>query len=255
VTTALVVAVAAAGLVLAAACAVEAIRDRPAGIALLAVAAVAELVLLVAVGASVVALARGHDPASTATAIGYLVGVPFVVPVAAFSRSPSGRGGAASCSVPAGSSSPSWPRGSGRSGSPRPRRWACDRDRRRSGPARRLRVRVVRGGRRRPRGGADRHEVLPGAAGLRALGVRRGRLPRRRRRVRPGRPDGDAGRVGGVHVELVGVLVVGTVSLVADTAFPDDTVWSRYGSGYLFVPLVLPVAGLLWLARGRSRSG
>jgi hypothetical protein len=56
-------------------------------------------------------------------------------------------------------------------------------------------------------------------------------------------------------VELVGVLVVGTVSIVAGTAFPDDTVWSRYGSGYLFVPLVLPVAGLLWLARGRSRSG
>jgi hypothetical protein len=83
VTTALVVAVAVAGLVLAAACAVEAIRDRPAGIPLLAVAVAAELVLLVAVGASVVALARGHDPASTATTIGYLVGVPFVLPFAA----------------------------------------------------------------------------------------------------------------------------------------------------------------------------
>ena len=83
-TTALVVAVAVAGLALAGAGAVEAIRGRPAGIALLVVAAAAELVLLVAVGASVVALARGHDPASTATAIGYLVGVPFVVPVAAF---------------------------------------------------------------------------------------------------------------------------------------------------------------------------
>ena len=50
-------------------------------------------------------------------------------------------------------------------------------------------------------------------------------------------------------VELVGVLVVGTVSLAWASAFPDDTVWSRYGSGYFFVPLVLPVAGLLWLAR------
>jgi len=48
-------------------------------------------------------------------------------------------------------------------------------------------------------------------------------------------------------VELAGVLVVGTLSLVDPAAFPDDTVWSRYGSGYGFIPLVLPVLGLLWL--------
>ena len=30
-------------------------------------------------------------------------------------------------------------------------------------------------------------------------------------------------------------------------AFPDATVWSGYGRGYGFVPLVLPVLGLLWL--------
>ncbi|GAB3207339.1 hypothetical protein ACQEU5_11450 [Marinactinospora thermotolerans] len=48
-------------------------------------------------------------------------------------------------------------------------------------------------------------------------------------------------------VELAGVLIVGTLSLVDPAAFPDDTVWSRYGSGYLFIPLVLPVLGLLWL--------
>ena len=47
--------------------------------------------------------------------------------------------------------------------------------------------------------------------------------------------------------ELAGVLVVGTVSLLVPSAFPDDTVWSRYGSGYAFVPLVLPVLGLLRL--------
>jgi hypothetical protein len=48
-------------------------------------------------------------------------------------------------------------------------------------------------------------------------------------------------------VELAGVLIVGTASLVARGAFPDETVWSVYGRGYGFVPLVLPVLGLIWL--------
>jgi hypothetical protein len=48
-------------------------------------------------------------------------------------------------------------------------------------------------------------------------------------------------------VELLGVLVVGTLSLTDRAAFPDATVWSVYGKGYGFVPLVLPVLGLLWL--------
>ena len=50
-----------------------------------------------------------------------------------------------------------------------------------------------------------------------------------------------------VLVELVGVLVVGTLSLLDRQAFPDATVWSVYGQGYGFIPLVLPVLGLLWL--------
>jgi hypothetical protein len=50
-----------------------------------------------------------------------------------------------------------------------------------------------------------------------------------------------------VSVELVGVLVVGIVSLVAPRAFPDATVWSDFGAGYLFVPVVLPLLGLWWL--------
>jgi hypothetical protein len=50
-------------------------------------------------------------------------------------------------------------------------------------------------------------------------------------------------------VELVGVLAVGTWSLADPASFPDATVWSGYGSGYGFVPLVLPVFGLLWLRR------
>jgi hypothetical protein len=49
--------------------------------------------------------------------------------------------------------------------------------------------------------------------------------------------------------ELVGVLVVGTLSLLLPDAFPDQTVWSGFGIGYGFIPLVLPVLGLLRLRR------
>ena len=55
-------------------------------------------------------------------------------------------------------------------------------------------------------------------------------------------------------VELAGVLAVGTWSLVARATFPDATVWSGYGSGYGYVPLVLPVFGLLWLRRWSRRA-
>lgn len=55
-------------------------------------------------------------------------------------------------------------------------------------------------------------------------------------------------------VELAGVLVVGALSVVDPAAFPDDTVWSRFGSGYLFIPLILPVLGLLWLRRAGRRT-
>lgn len=51
--------------------------------------------------------------------------------------------------------------------------------------------------------------------------------------------------------ELVGVLVVGTLSLVAPELFGHPTVWSWFGMGYLFVPLVLPFLGLWWLATHR----
>jgi hypothetical protein len=53
-------------------------------------------------------------------------------------------------------------------------------------------------------------------------------------------------------VELIGVLVIGTLSLARPDAFPDETVWSGYGRGYGFVPLVLPVLGLLWLRRSAA---
>jgi hypothetical protein len=55
-------------------------------------------------------------------------------------------------------------------------------------------------------------------------------------------------------VEFVGVLAVGTWSLLDPARFPDATVWSGYGSGYGFVPLVLPVFGLLWLRHWSRRN-
>ncbi|WP_353511397.1 hypothetical protein [Intrasporangium sp.] len=54
-----------------------------------------------------------------------------------------------------------------------------------------------------------------------------------------------------IVIELIGVLVVGAVSYVAPEAFPDKTVWSHFGQGYGYVPLVLPVLGLLWIRRNR----
>lgn len=53
-------------------------------------------------------------------------------------------------------------------------------------------------------------------------------------------------------VELVGVLVVGAWSMLAPQMFPDATVWSTFGQGYLFLPLVLPVLGLWWLLSDRG---
>ncbi len=52
--------------------------------------------------------------------------------------------------------------------------------------------------------------------------------------------------------ELVGVLTVGTLSLAARDVFPHDSVWSVFGRGYGFVPLALPILGLLWL---RAQAG
>lgn len=54
-----------------------------------------------------------------------------------------------------------------------------------------------------------------------------------------------------VCFELAGVLVVGTLSFVVPELFAHDaTVWSGFGYGYFWVPLVLPVLGMWWLAKG-----
>ena len=54
-------------------------------------------------------------------------------------------------------------------------------------------------------------------------------------------------------IELLGVLAVGFVSLNEPALFPDDTVWSVFGRGYLFIPLVLPMVGMFYLYT-RSRK-
>lgn len=65
------------------------------------------------------------------------------------------------------------------------------------------------------------------------------------------------GRVGwrvagaAVSIELLGVLSVGALSYAATDLFPDQTVWSHFGQGYGFLPLVLPFAGIAWLRHTR----
>ena len=50
-------------------------------------------------------------------------------------------------------------------------------------------------------------------------------------------------------IELAGVLGVGALSVFRPDLFPDATVWSQFGMGYLFIPLVLPALGLWWLRK------
>ncbi len=57
-----------------------------------------------------------------------------------------------------------------------------------------------------------------------------------------------------ISIELIGVLAVGMASLVFPGEFPSASVWSRFGIGYLLIPLVLPFVGLWWLRRTRPAS-
>lgn len=55
-----------------------------------------------------------------------------------------------------------------------------------------------------------------------------------------------------VGFELAGVLAVGTLSIVLPELFAHPSVWSGFGSGYAFIPLILPILGLAWLWRERA---
>lgn len=49
--------------------------------------------------------------------------------------------------------------------------------------------------------------------------------------------------------ELAGVISVGVLSFVQPDLFAHPSVWSKFGQGYGFVPLVLPILGLIWLGK------
>jgi hypothetical protein len=57
-----------------------------------------------------------------------------------------------------------------------------------------------------------------------------------------------------IGFELTGVIVVGLLSLIIPEIFAHPTVWSYFGAGYLFVPLVMPIWGLLWLRQHPEKA-
>lgn len=70
--------------------------------------------------------------------------------------------------------------------------------------------------------------------------------------IRPGR-RAYLTAVGAISFELLGVIVVGTLSLLLPAVFPFRyTVWWGYGIGYVLLPLALPVLGLLFLRSQRA---
>ncbi len=57
-----------------------------------------------------------------------------------------------------------------------------------------------------------------------------------------------------VLFELVGVIVVGVLSITLPEWFAHPSVWSGFGAGYAFIPLLLPILGLIWLRRQSARA-
>lgn len=57
-----------------------------------------------------------------------------------------------------------------------------------------------------------------------------------------------------VGFELVGVIAVGLLSILLPTLFAHPSVWSGFGIGYGFIPLLLPILGLIWLRRQDARA-
>lgn len=52
-----------------------------------------------------------------------------------------------------------------------------------------------------------------------------------------------------IWFELIGVVVVGSLSIWLPQFFAHPSVWSGFGAGYAFIPLLLPILGLLWLRK------
>jgi hypothetical protein len=60
-----------------------------------------------------------------------------------------------------------------------------------------------------------------------------------------------------VIIELTGVLLIGLASLIWPDFFMYEgkqvrTVWSYFGIAYGWVPLVLPILGLIWLGKSKQ---
>lgn len=55
-----------------------------------------------------------------------------------------------------------------------------------------------------------------------------------------------------ICIELIGVLVVGALSFLDPADFEHASVWSKFGQGYGYIPLLLPIIGLIWLYRNRE---
>lgn len=54
-----------------------------------------------------------------------------------------------------------------------------------------------------------------------------------------------------VGIEMAGVILVGIFSYIQPQHFHLASVWSHFGSGYGYIPLVLPMVGLWWLFKTR----
>jgi len=74
------------------------------------------------------------------------------------------------------------------------------------------------------------------------------------RRGTPG-PSGRAALAVLAATEISGLVVVGTLSLLEPSLFPDSTIWSAYGAGYGFVPVLIPLLVLTWLRRAPGARG
>lgn len=57
-----------------------------------------------------------------------------------------------------------------------------------------------------------------------------------------------------VIFELIGVLTIGAISLLVPELFVEASIWSGFGSGYGYLPLVLPILGLLWIRKTHQDS-
>ena len=56
-----------------------------------------------------------------------------------------------------------------------------------------------------------------------------------------------------ISLELCFVVGVGVLTVIDSSLFPAKTVWSNFGEGYGFTPLVLPILGLIWLRKESNK--